>query len=436
MVQGVLIEDGHLVNINPSTGERIEPRVKVFDNADVDAAVAAARAAQPEWAARSLAERTRRVREAVAAIGADRPALARTITSEMGKTLKEAEEEVDCAAGKDEYCELVREANEPEIYGGSVLVRQPHGVVSICSPWNYPVDEILILAVPALIAGNAIVIKPSEVTPLCGAAAARCLTDGLGALHPGLVGLVQGDGAAGAYLVGHAGVDMCCLTGSSATGARILQAAAASLKPAVLECGGKDAMVVFADADLDAAARDAVDYSLANCGQVCCAVERVYVETSAAAAFEARVLAHARRYVATDGLLAAAAAAASSSADSAADDAEDAATARLYIGPMVSDVQRQVVHRHVLAARAAGARLLLGGEMPTSPPASASSSDGGTSGAGGAVGGTFYPPTVLADVPHHGTAPRFQASFGWCAPHHSAILQWCPPLLLVQAAPR
>ena len=155
------------------------------------------------------------------------------------------------------------------------------------------------------------------------------------------------------------------------------------------------------------------------------------------------MLAHARRYVAADGLAAAAASApsaASASADSAALDAEDAATARLYIGPMVSDVQRQVVHRHVLAARAAGARLLLGGEMPISPPvmppASSDGGTGGTSGAGGAVGGTFYPPTVLADVPHHGTAPRFQASFGWCAPHHSAILQWCPPLLLVQAAPR
>ena len=389
MVQGVQIEDGHLVNVNPSTGTRIEPLVRVSTPADVDAAVAAARAAQPQWAARSLAERTRLVREAVVAIGADKPALARTITTEMGKILKEAEEEVDFATGKDEFCELVRAANEPEIYGGSVLVRQPHGVVSICSPWNYPVDEILILAVPALIAGNAVVIKPSEVAPLSGAAAARCLTDGLGALHPGLVGLVQGDGAVGALLVGHAGVDMCCLTGSSATGAKILQQSAATLKPVVLECGGKDPMVVFADADLDAAARDAVDYSFANCGQVCCAVERVYVEATAAAAFEERVLEHARRYVATDGLLAGSSASASSSS------ADPADSAAMYIGPMVSDVQRQTVHRHVQAARRAGARVLLGGEMP---PASAA--------------GTFYPPTVLADVPHAAEEVTQEETFG------------------------
>ena len=101
---------------------------------------------------------------------------------------------------KDEYCELVRQANEPEIHGGSVIHRHAHGVVSICAPLNYPIEEIVLLAIPALIAGNAIVVKPSEVVPLSSGAVVRCLQKSLNAAQPGLVGLVQGDGTVGSYL--------------------------------------------------------------------------------------------------------------------------------------------------------------------------------------------------------------------------------------------
>ena len=131
-------------------------------------------------------------------------------------------------------------------------------------------------------------------------------------------------------------------------------------------------MVVMADADLDRAAKDAVDFSLANCGQVCCAVERVYVAKSVAPAFEQRVLEHAKAYVAGDGL--------------------DAAS---MIGPMVSEMQRKVVHRHVQAAVSAGATCLLGGQMP---PASRA--------------GTFYPPTVLARIPHDAVEITQEETFG------------------------
>ena len=294
MVQGVSIEKGYIVNLNPATGEAIQPKVKVSTNAEVDAAVAAAGKAQAAWTQRSLAERTELVKKAVKEIGVDKAGLARQITIEMGKTLAESEEEVDDNADKDEYCELVRQANEPEIHGGSVIHRHAHGVVSICAPWNYPIEEIVLLAIPSLIAGNAIVVKPSEVVPLSSGAVVRCLQKSLNAAQPGLVGLVQGDGTVGSYLVAHPGVHMCAFTGSTATGAKILQAASASLKPVVLECGGKDPMVVFADADLDQAAKDAVDFSVANCGQVCCAVERVYVAQSVAADFEKKVVARAQ----------------------------------------------------------------------------------------------------------------------------------------------
>lgn len=177
MVQGVKIEAGQIVDVNPATNAVIE-KVKVSTRAEVDAAVAAAKKAQPSWAARSLAERTALVKAAVKRIGADKARLAKLITLEMGKTLRESEEEVDDNAdNKDEYCDLVAAANAPEAHGGSVIVRHPHGVVSICAPWNYPVEEIVLLSIPALIAGNAIVVKPSEVAPpsadLCAALCAR-----------------------------------------------------------------------------------------------------------------------------------------------------------------------------------------------------------------------------------------------------------------------
>jgi len=175
MVQGVKIENGCIVDVNPATGAVID-RVPVSSRAEVDAAVRAAKLAQPAWAALSVAERTVAVKAAVRRIGAIKVTLAPLITAEMGKTLREAESEVDDNSDMDAYCDLVAAANAPEFHGGSVIVRHAHGVVSICAPWNYPVEEIVLLSIPALIAGNAIVIKPSEVVPHASGAGAH--------LHP------------------------------------------------------------------------------------------------------------------------------------------------------------------------------------------------------------------------------------------------------------
>ena len=151
------------------------------------------------------------------------------------------------------------------------------------------------------------------------------------ALPSGLVNLLQGDGDVGAKLTGHALVDMVGFTGSTATGQKILNTASKTLKPVVLECGGKDPMVVLEDADLELAAHDAVAYSLANCGQVCCAVERVYVAASVAADFENKVKAEASKWKVGDGV--------------------DPETT---IGPMASRMQRDIVHSHVTKAQQAG----------------------------------------------------------------------------------
>jgi acyl-CoA reductase-like NAD-dependent aldehyde dehydrogenase len=164
----------------------------------------------------------------------------------------------------------------------------------------------------------------------------------------------------GARLVSHDGVALVGMTGSSQTGSRIMESCARGLKRLVLELGGKDPMIVFGDADLDLAAKDAVSGSYGNAGQVCCAVERVYVDGSVRDEFAAKVLAEARQWVAGPGL-----------------------DARSKLGPLVSSHQRATVHRHVQAAKAAGATVALGGTLPPeSDP------------------GYFYPATVLLDVPH------------------------------------
>lgn len=350
------MENGHLVDVDPATGEVIA-RVKCATAEDVAAAVAAARAAQPAWHAVALAERIRRLKVACAALKAEEEELAQLITQEMGKVIAEARAEADGCGGKAAFLDLVEQANQPERIeeAGTTawIVRQPMGVVAVLSPWNFPAGEIMFLALPALAAGNTVVIKPSEVTPLVGARVVKALQE---ALPAGTVQLLQGDGTVGAALVGSA-VDMVAMTGSSATGRRIMAASAEGLKRLVLELGGKDPMVVFADADLEKAAADAVAYSLMNCGQVCCSVERVYVAREVKAAFEARCADLARQWVAGPG-----------------------SVEGVRLGPMVSTIQRALVEQHVTEAVQAGARILCEGPVPSETK------------------GTFYPATVLTDV--------------------------------------
>ena len=360
MVQGVAIVKGEVVCRNPATGEEIV-RVPVSRPEQVDAAIATARSAQPGWQAVPLAQRISTLKCALRELrDGDMSGLAKLVTLEMGKVLEEAQAEVSGAVDKDAFLALIQQANEPVQVLGSVIYREAHGVVALCTPWNFPVDEILLLALPALAAGNTVVVKPSEVTPLSGAATVNALRRGLSAAgHEGVCQLLQGDGEVGARLVSHPDVSLVAMTGSSATGSRIMGACASGLKRLVLELGGKDPMVVFSDADLELAAKDAVSGSLTNTGQVCSSVERVYVASSVRDEFCAKVVEEARQWVSGPGL--------------------DACS---KIGPLVSDMQRQLVHKHVLQAEAAGATVALGGRMP--PPSAR---------------GYFYPATVLFDVP-------------------------------------
>lgn len=354
MPQGVVIEGGSLIDTNPATGEEID-RIPVTTADQLNEIVKTAKVAQLKWSLLPLEDRGNYLKKACKKLGESQEKLQETIVKEMGKIITEATDEVEGAINKDEWIDLVLDANKPVVLdeGKSIVCRKPHGVVGLCTPWNFPADEILLLAIPALIAGNTVVVKPSEVTPLTGA----IVVDALKAELPdGVANIVQGDGALGAMLVGHADVHMVGMTGSLATGQKIMQACSADLKRFVLELGGKDPMVVFKDADLEKAADDAVMYSVMNCGQVCCAVERIYVDREIKDAFEKKVVEKASNLKVGLG-----------------SDFES------NVGPMVSDVQRAKVREHVSDAIKNGAKELYKSAIPDGP-------------------GNWFPVTVLTDL--------------------------------------
>jgi len=308
------------------------------------------------WSETPAEDRVRMLSEGLQEVAKDADSIAELIVREMGKTKAEATEEMEGATDRKEYLEILLEAQKPKKHGSSVVYRQAIGVVAIMSPWNFPVDEILLLALPALAAGNTVIVKPSEVAPQCGEAAVKAFEK---VLPPNVFQVAQGDGAVGAQLVSHPLVNLVAMTGSSATGKKILSSAASSLKRVVLELGGKDPMVVFADSDLDKAAKDAVEYSVFNAGQVCCAFERVYVEESILSEFEAKCAEYAKEYVVGNGM-----------------------NPGVKVGPMVSAMQRDHVIKQVEDAIKDGAKLLFKGDIPSDAP----------------EGSSFYPITVLSNV--------------------------------------
>jgi len=360
MVQGVQIIDGVIQNVNPATGELIEPSVSVKNISEIADTISKANAAQPEWSDVPLAERIDLLRKSLAAVEPIAEKLAETITKEMGKVPFESKLEVSNAIGlKDAWLDMVREANDDVRLVGddgatSVVVRDSLGVVVVISPWNFPAGEIPFLAIPALAAGNTVIVKPSEVTPLSGEIYVNALAS---VLPEGVLQVVQGDGQVGEQLTSSEDVHMVAMTGSSATGKRIMEKGANNLKRLVLELGGKDPLVVFADADLDKAAGDAVANSVFNAGQVCCAVERIYVEKSVQCQFEEKVVELAKKC-------------------KVGVPTEDGVT----VGPMVSQMQLDNVKRQVDDSIEKGAKLLYKSEIPATSI------------------GNFYPVTVVSNL--------------------------------------
>jgi acyl-CoA reductase-like NAD-dependent aldehyde dehydrogenase len=355
-----------IISRDPGTGAELG-RAPIFSPAEVASAVARARAAQLAWAQRSFKQRGEIVLKVRELMLARIEELGLLVSRETGKPVSEAisMEVVPTLDTMYFFAHQAKKLLRPQKidigqYGlmgrSSRIVYKPVGVVGIISPWNFPLatpaDEIVM----ALMAGNTVVLKPSELTTLTALKLGEIFHDA--GLPPGLLEIVTGDGAVGASLI-NARVDKIMFTGSVATGKRVASAAAEHLTPVVLELGGKDPMIVLEDADIPNAARGAVWGAFANSGQACASVERCYVQESVAPQFLARVLAETATLKQDVG----------TAADS-------------DVGAMTSERQLQIVEDHVTDALAHGAKVVSGGKRVAN------------------TRGFFYPPTVLTNVDH------------------------------------
>lgn len=348
---------------NPATLEPIG-EITLATRDDVTQAIARARAAQPAWAAKSIKERVAIVRKALDVLIARKEDVIATVRAETGKPRPEAIAiEVLPSLDFINFWSSRAEKDLGDHWQGLhgyirpmkklLMTYKPMGVVGVITPWNGPFALSMNPTVQALIAGNAVIVKPSEVTPNSGAWAVKILHEA--GVPEDVLQCVIGDGEAGGALV-DGDVDKISFTGSVGTGRKIARACSERFLPCTLELGGKDAMIVCEDADVDRASIGAVYLSMFNSGQVCLGVERVYVVDSLADEFIAKVTEHAKavRY-------------------GTGDDVD--------MGPLFWDRQLAIVEKHVEDAKAKGARVLVGGEADRAK-------------------GNYYKPTVVVDVDH------------------------------------
>ncbi|MFC4555638.1 aldehyde dehydrogenase family protein [Georgenia faecalis] len=313
---------------------------------DVDEAAAAARRAQPGWARTSHAERAAILARVADRIARDAGTLARTLAREEGKTLAEATGEVTRAAGTFRYFADALLQPVGEVYQGLQpgtrvhTVRRPVGVVGVITPWNFPIAIPAWKVAPALAFGNAVVFKPADLVPATAFRLARILDDC--GVPAGVFNLVAGPGATvGARIATCPDIDAVTFTGSTAVGTSLAGSAVTSgLKKVQLEMGGKNALLVMEDADLDAAAQAACDGAFGATGQRCTAASRLLVHTSVHDEFVDRLAARIRRIVVGPAL--------------------DPATT---MGPVVSESQLASDLEGIAAARAEGAELAVGGNV-------------------------------------------------------------------------
>ncbi|RYH11335.1 aldehyde dehydrogenase [Tropicimonas sp. IMCC6043] len=345
---------------DPSTG-RLIARLARGRAEDAERAVASATAALPSWRDMVPQDRGQMLMRLAEVLEAHSDLLARLETMDMGKPLSAARGDMRGCVGGLRYnagwadkLQGITVPLGPDFVDYAEL--EPLGVTVHITPWNYPLGMAMRSAAPALAAGCTVILKPAEQSSLTTLAFAElCRVAGLPA---GVVTCVTGFGAeAGAALTDHPGIDGITFTGSVATGRRIGEAAGRNLKPVVLELGGKNPILIFDDADIDAAVEVVLDGAFDNCGQVCSSVSRVVLQRGIHDAFLDRLVDAAKGVTVAPGM-------------------EDA-----MIGPLVSAEQHAKVMSHIESARTNGARLLLGGGRPA-----------------GLEDGWFVAPTIFADV--------------------------------------
>ncbi|MFI8190352.1 gamma-aminobutyraldehyde dehydrogenase [Streptomyces sp. NPDC085946] len=350
--------------VDPATGEGVFT-YELAGTADVDAAVAAAREAFPAWAAATPGERSDALHRLAAVLAERAEDFAAAESLQCGKPLKLTREfdvpgTIDNTAFFAGAARHLQGQSAGEYSGDhtSYVRREPIGVVGSVAPWNYPLQMAAWKILPAIAAGNTIVLKPAELTPLTSLLFARAVTEA--GIPDGVVNVVTGTGReAGEHLVGHPDVAMTSFTGSTAVGRRVAELATATVKRLHLELGGKAPFVVFDDADLEAAVHGAVAGALINTGQDCTAATRAYVQRPLYEAFVERTAA----LMETVRL-------------------GDPFAPGTDLGPLVSHAQRDRVAGFVDRARAY-ARVVTGGEAPR----------------GELAKGAYYRPTLIADAP-------------------------------------
>ncbi|WP_030488066.1 aldehyde dehydrogenase family protein [Micromonospora chokoriensis] len=365
-----VIEAGRLVSTSPATGVEAG-RLPVATDEDVRQAVDRARTAGEWWAALGFTGRRTRMLQWRALLAKRIEQLAELVHVEGGKPVADAIVEIVTAiehidwaarnAGRVLGPRRVRSRLILAEFSGH-LEYQPHGVVGVIGPWNYPVFTPIGSAAYALAAGNGVVLKPSEYTPVVG----QWLVDSFAEVVPEqpVFTAVHGLGDVGAALC-RSGVDKLAFTGSTATARKVMAACAETLTPVLIEGGGKDAMIVDSDADLDAAAEACVWGGMTNAGQTCIGIERVYAVDAVFDAFVDKVVARAGQLtVGAEGT---------------------------DIGPITMPKQIDVIRRHIDAAITSGGRAVLGGPSAVQPP--------------------YVHPTVLVDVPEESAAVR-EETFG------------------------
>ncbi|ORW69513.1 aldehyde dehydrogenase family protein [Mycolicibacter senuensis] len=346
--------------LNPATGESAG-EVRWTDASEIDAIAAGLRTAQRDWEGRGAKGRARTLARYAVWLGENRDQIEKMLIAETGKSSTDAAQEVPLLIMILSYViKVMDKAMAPESRPASLPLMaikkvavhyRPRPVVGVIAPWNYPVANALMDAIGALAAGCAVLLKPSEQTPLT----AELLREGWQqAGGPDVFAVVQGAREVAEVVIDNS--DYVQFTGSTATGRKVAERAAQRLVPFSLELGGKDPMIVCEDADIDLAAHAAVWGAMFNAGQTCVSVERVYVLEPVYDKFVAAVVRDVQAL-------------------------QMGAGEGTHFGALINDQQLAVTERHVKEALAAGARALTGGER-----------------AGGA--GSFYPPTVLVDVDH------------------------------------
>src|SRR5437870_1146185 len=330
--------------VNPATGDTIA-EVAQAGKEDLDRAVAAARKAVEAgpWAAMRPRQRGRILTRASGLLAARAEEFGRVETMDNGKPIFESAKidmpaAAECLAYFGEYADKLYGETYPGRPDAMLLtLREPVGVVGAITPWNFPLLQAMWKIAPALALGNTVVLKPASVTPLTSILFAQLLTEA--GLPPGAFNVVPGPGATiGAEMAEHPGIDKISFTGETATGKAILRAAAGTVKRVSMELGGKSPNIVFADADLETAAKGAINAIFYGKGELCSAGSRLLVEESVHDALLAKVVERAEKLVPADPL-----------------------DPRTRLGSLVSDSQRENVARYVESGKAEGAKLLAGG---------------------------------------------------------------------------